>query len=162
MYTNSCIPHVGIMGNEKIPNRLDTLNHRNMIDHVFLQRKLPGEPIDLHQTELDLLKLMTATIDSFGNKIFPSFVQRLFTNMKRLHCDHLLDEKELVKQIENLQLGEMLGVYVRAQNCGLFIRMTNEDVVTLSTFGVSLPNEKIFGEGGAVSGDIQVRIRISH
>lgn len=48
-----------------------------------------------------------------------------------------------------------MGIYVREQNCGLFIHMASDDEATISTFQASLPNEMIYGVN--VNGDIQVR-----
>lgn len=132
-----------------------TLSNRNMIDHVFLPRKLPGTPIDLLQTELSLLKLMTTTVNSFDNAVFPSSVQQLFTNMMHLHCIDSLNPSAISKKMANLKLGDMLGIYVRAQNCGLFIHVVADGEVTLSTFGASLPNEVVYGDN--IDNDIQVR-----
>lgn len=130
-------------------------SHRNMIDHVFLPRKLPENPIDLYNTERNLLRSMTATIESLGNEIFPSVVRQMFRNMTQLHCSDILDPKIISSQMKNLKSGSMMGIYVREQNCGLFIHMANDDEATISTFQASLPNEMIYG--GSINGDIQVR-----
>lgn len=128
--------------------------HRDMVDHVFLHRKVAANPNNLHRTELKLLDALTATIVSMESEIFPSVVRQLFTNMKQMHCDDDLNPKEVSKQLANMKHGEMLGIYVRAQNCGLFIHMRTDDEVTLSTFSPSLPNEVIYGEN--INSDIQV------
>lgn len=130
-------------------------SHRNMIDHVFLPRKLPEKPLDLHNTESSLLKSLTKIIELLGNESIPSAVQRLFTNMTQLHCIDELRPKAISEQIKNMKMGEMLGIYVREQNCGLFFHMANDDEVTISTFCASLPNEKVYGSN--INGDIQVR-----
>lgn len=128
--------------------------HRDMVDHVFLHRKVAANSNNLHRTELNLLDALTTTIESVESEIFPSVVRQLFTNMKQLHRDDDLNPKEISKQLANMKLGEMLGIYVRAQNCGLFIHMRTDDEVTLSTFSASLPNEVIYGEN--INSDIQV------
>lgn len=130
------------------------LSHRPMIDHVFLPRTLPQKPIDLHNTERNLLNLMTATIESLENGILPSAIRQMFINIRQLHCIDLLDPKKISKQMKNLKIGDMMGVYVREQNCGLFIHRSNDDEVTISTFSASLPNEMIYGD--TINGDIQV------
>lgn len=138
-------------------NRMDPLHsNRNMIDHVFLHRKLPVKPVD-PITELNILQLMAQTVESFEelkSASVPSVVRRLFTDMKQLHCDDALDPKAISERMKNMKLGEMLGIYVRAQNCGLFIHMANDDEITVSTFLASLPNEMIYGDN--INGDIQV------
>lgn len=128
--------------------------HRDMIDHVFLPRKISAKSDNLHRTESTLLKAMTQTILSFESEFFPSVVRELFTNMKRLHCDDDLDPEAIAEQLKNMKPGEMLGIYVRAQNCGLFICMREDNKVTLATFRASLQNETIYGDH--ISGDIQV------
>lgn len=144
----------------EIDNEVDLIRlNRNMIDHVFLHRRLPGKPIDLHQTESSLLKLMTATVESYDTAICPTAAQRLFTNMQQLHCMDALEPKAISKQMAELKSGDMLGIYVREQNCGLFIHMDTDDEVTLSTFSASLPNEIVYGEN--INSDIQVRKRLS-
>lgn len=131
-------------------------SHRYMIDHVFLPRKLPEKPLDLHNTESNLLRSITTIIESLENESIPSAVQRLFTNMRQLHCIDALHPKAISEQIKNMKTGEMLGIYVREQNCGLFIHRANDDdEVTLSTFCASLPNEMVYGTN--INGDIQVR-----
>lgn len=135
-------------------------SHRNMIDHVFLPRKLPEKRIDLYNTERNLLRSMTATIESLDNEILPSVVRQMFSNMTQLHCSDILDPKIISSQMKNLKSGSMMGIYVREQNCGHFIHMANDDEATISTFQASLPNEMIYG--GSINGDIQVREYLSN
>lgn len=135
-------------------------SHRNMIDHVFLPRKLPGKPLDLHNTESNLLESITTVIESLESEAIPSAVQRLFTNMRQLHCIDELRPKAISEQMKKLKMGEMLGIYVREQNCGLFIHMASDDEVTISTFSASLPNEMVYGSN--INGDIQVRSTFEH
>lgn len=146
----------------EVEEEMDLLRYnRNMIDHVFLHRKLPDEPVDLHQTELNILQLMAQTIETFEElncASVPSVVQRLFTKMMQLHCVDRLEPTALSKQMEKLKRGEMLAIYVRAQNCGLFIHATKDDEATLSTFRASLPNETIYGDN--INGEIQVRKKV--
>lgn len=103
---------------------------------------------------------MTATIESLDNEILPSVVRQMFSNMTQLHCSDILDPKIISSQMKNLKSGSMMGIYVREQNCGLFIHMANDDEATISTFQASLPNEMIYG--GSINGDIQVREYLSN
>lgn len=100
---------------------------------------------------------LTQSIITLESDIFSS-VQRMFVNMtqlKQLYCGDTPDPKPIIShQLKYLKPSEMLGVYVRAQNCGLFIHMLAADEVTLSTFSASLPNEVIYGD--SINGDIQV------
>lgn len=128
--------------------------HRDMVDHVFLHRKLEANPENLHRTELKLLHILSTHTQSFKTAIFPQTVQRLFSNMKQLHCVEALDPEVISNQIGSLKNGDMFGMYIREQNCGLFIQMVEDDVATLSTFQASLPNEMIHGDN--INGDIQV------
>lgn len=131
-------------------------SHRNnMIDHAFLPRKLSEKSLDLHATEHSLLRSVASTIELLENEIFPVSVRQMFANMEQLHCDDALDPKAISKQMRNLKMGDMMGIYVREQNCGLFLHMADADEVTMSTFSASLPNEMIYGDG--INGDIQVR-----
>lgn len=127
----------------------------NAIDHIFLPRRPQGRQDSLHEMELFLLKLFNEVVET----IRPEMSKRLFANMKQLHCAEALNPKTISQQLGNLQRGEMLGIYVRAQNCGLFIHMARDepsDDVTLGTFSASLPNETIYGD--SINGDIQVKI----
>lgn len=128
--------------------------HRDMVDHVFLHRKLEANPENLQCTELKLLELLTAQTQSLKTTIFPQVVQRLFSNMKQLHCVEALDPEVVSNQIASLKAGDQFGMYIREQNCGLFIQMGENDVATLSTFQASLPNEVIYGD--KINGDVQV------
>lgn len=140
----------------RVKSEKSTHTLRDMVDNVFLHRKVATTPDDvqLAKTELCLLNALTRQIESFESEIFPLVVQRLFSNMKKLHCIDVLDPKEISKQITSLRLGDMFGMYVREQNCGLFIHMASDDEATLSTFQASLPNEVIYGD--KINGDIQV------
>lgn len=128
--------------------------NRDMVDHVFLHRKLEANPENLQCTELKLLAFLTLQTQSLITPIFPQVVKRLFSNMKQLHCVEALDPEVLSNQIASLKTGDMFGMYIREQNCGLFIQMGENDVATLSTFQASLPNEMIYGHN--INGDIQV------
>lgn len=80
--------------------------------------------------------------------------------MEQSHSSVILDPKIISKQMKSLKSGNMMGIHVREQNCGLFIHMTSDDEATISTFQASLPNEMIYGEN--VNGDIQVRKLFSY
>lgn len=142
--------------------RVNRATHLDMIDHVFLPRKIAANPENLLRTELTLLKALTKAVSSFGRNIFPYVVRELFTNMQKLHSDGggNLNPKVLAEQLTNMKPGEMLGIYVRAQNCGLFIFMGENNELTLSTFCASLPNETIYGDH--INGDIQVKYEKSY
>lgn len=62
--------------------------------------------------------------------------------MKQLHGRHVLYPKKITEQMENLKGGDMWGIYVRAQNCAIFVH-TEDGEVTLSTFPASHQNEFI-------------------
>lgn len=125
----------------------------NIIDHVFLPRRLQGGQGDLHQTESYILQQFNDVVQKRGTPT----LKQLFAKLKQLYCDDECNPKLISQQLENLQPGDMLGIYVRAQNCGLFIHMPKDgpkDEVTICTFSASLPNEIIYGD--SINGDIQV------
>lgn len=128
---------------------------RSMVDHVFLHRKLLDNPFLLLQTGLKILQSMTHAIEKLQHASVPSVVRQMFINMKQLHCEDVLDPEAISNQLKSMESGDMLGIYAREQNCGLFIHMNGDGVATLSTFCASLPNEMIYG--GEINGDIQVR-----
>lgn len=76
--------------------------------------------------------------------------------MRKLHCVNEVDPKKIVKQISSLRRGDMFAMYIREQNCGLFIHMAEDSEAILSTFQTSLPNEIIYGND--INGDIQVNV----
>lgn len=132
-----------------------------MIDHVFLPRHLPTDYAysRLHRTEKCLLATMCEVIDDFMQSHIPDTVKRLFANMKQLHFADKFDSKLLSTQINNLQAQQMLAVYCRKANCGLFLmRAQSSDELTMATFQVNLTNEQIYGnvEANKITGDIQV------
>lgn len=140
-----------------IPTDMDDMERSswpcNMFEHVFLPRRLQARQGDLHQMELELL----AKFNEF-TKLTHFKVGYMFENMKQLHCGNAINPKVLSQQLGNLKPGEMLGIYVRAQNCGFFIHMPETEranEVTLATFSASLPNEIIYGN--SINGDIQVK-----
>lgn len=126
--------------------------------HVFFPRQIAAssENSQLVKTESFIAERFTAEVESFECAIFPSVVRRLFSNMPEFHHVDALDPKRISEQIASLQLGDMFGMYVREQNCALFIHVTKDDEATLSTFQTSLPNEAIYGD--KVNGDIQVNV----
>lgn len=131
------------------------VTYRDMVDHIFLPRQIKAVGANLHYVESSLLKHVADFIESVecANMCTPA-IQRLFSNMKALHYVDEINPKEISNQISNLHRGDMFAMYVREQNCGLFIHMAEDAEAILSTFQASLPNEIIYGNN--TNGDIQV------
>lgn len=84
---------------------------------------------------------------------------KLFANMKQLYYADQFDPKALSTQITELEANQMLGVYIRKANCGMFLKRTESaDDVIVATFQVNLTNEQVYGnvEGNEINHDIQV------
>lgn len=107
----------------------------------------------MHQTESYLLQQFNDVVQKLGTPT----LKQLFATLKQLYCEDKYNPILISQQLKNLQPGDMLGIYVRAQNCGLFIHMARDGPkgeVTIATFSASLPNEIIYGD--PINGDIQV------
>lgn len=131
-----------------------------MIDHVFLTKNLS---VDYSKNRLEstgkcLLVTMCEVINESKSLRVPETV-KLFANMKQLYIGEQFDPKVLSTQITNMEANQMLGVYIRKANCGLFLKRTElADEVIMATFQVNLTNEQVYGnvEGNKIRHDIQV------
>lgn len=135
--------------------------HLHMIDHVFLPRMLPTDlPSQPERTECALLAMMCDVINGFEQQDMPDVVKDLFKKMYSLHCQNKIEPNKLSAQMKNLQPKQMMGVFLRKANCGLFLmrsKSEKSDEVTMATFLANLPNEEIYGiDDTKINGDIQV------
>ena len=119
----------------------------NMVAHVFLPRKL-GDGFDprVHAAvEEQLLALMAEVVLGFDTNL-PTSTRKLFESMN--HLQRTMEIPDVATAISGMQPGEMFGLYVPAQNCGILLHLPSEQEsnrVTLATFPASLPNELILG-----------------
>lgn len=131
------------------------------MDHVFLPQKLlEAVPADeLHTTEVALLQWITKIIKNFDENEPLDATKHLFQNMADIYGENDLNYLNVAAQLDNLQAGQMFGIFLREQNCGVLI-YSPKDITSLvnrriiSTFQSSVENKVISGN----SGDIQVNI----
>lgn len=138
-------------------------NLSHMIDHVFLPRNLPVDVAisRLERTEKCLVGTLCDVINEFKTINIPESVKKLFVNLERLYLGDRFDASILSEQIGDLQAKQMMGVYMRKANCGLFLMRTQStDALIAATFQANLTNETIYGdvERPNINNDIQVNI----
>lgn len=124
-------------------------NYLALIDHIFLPKQLPGEEADnLAEHEFSLLVLIADVVTKFGS-IVPKHTKKMFRTMRDIEGTPLLKPKNISAAIEALEPGEMFGLYIRGQNCGINIFVPKDESsppkeLILSTFEVSLRNEIVY------------------
>lgn len=132
--------------------------HRGMIDHMFLPRKLfEASTKMLHEVENTLLEHFITILETFHEKgDLPDTTIDFFRNLRKIHTDRAsLNKQTIARQIDAVKPGQMFGMYVREQNCGILIYAPKNLAAEwiFSTFHPSLENEVISGN----ENDIQVR-----
>lgn len=138
-------------------------NLEHMIGHVFLPRKLPEGHANfnrLERTEKCLLGTLCDVINEFKLPLIPETVKKMFESIEQLQFDDQFDPKVLAAQIGELQAKQMLGVYMRKANCGLFlVRTPSADTIIAATFQANLSDERIYGDvpSHKINKDIQVK-----
>lgn len=119
-----------------------------LIPHIFHTLKLPNQASDnLIEEENYLLSLMRKTIQEHHS--IPQILETrsLFDKWMEMVVDSYISAEKTSNVIRNLQPGQLLAIYVRAQNCGLLIsipKLHPNDIIW-STFPVSNKNNTVTG-----------------
>lgn len=140
----------------------DQTNFTALIEIIFLPKKISGYTSErLIEHEGNLLKMLMNTVTNFGSTL-PKNSQKIISRMYDAeHEPHLKVEKLLnYLQPGKIESNQMIGIYVRAQNCGLTIFAPKDEFnesgkpehLILSTFEASLRNEIVYSN----LSDIQV------
>lgn len=131
-----------------------------MVEHAFLCRKPLDTKAELEQTEIGLLAMMDDAVNNIDERIIPSRVRLLFDNMHALYRQDEFKPEMISNQIRHgiMSPHDMIGIYVRSANCGLFLSQTQTGTVTMATFQANLSNKDIYGVRKNRNGDIQVII----
>lgn len=105
---------------------------------------------------------MCDVLKEFDSSQIPETVRQIFTSMHSMHCVlKIRPSKILSAQLRILQPKKMMGVHVRAANCGiLMMRSENRSEITVATFTPNLKNEQIYGTADQIKGDIQVNLTL--
>lgn len=127
--------------------RFDEGNFKAMVEHVFLPRKLSPSfnPLKVVDHESSMLALLSDVVNHLAS-ILPKEARQLINMMAELQLDSELNIENVSQAIKALQPGNMLGLYIRQQNCGWLLYSPPEAAskqVVVSTFPASLPNEVI-------------------
>lgn len=131
--------------------------YERMINHVFLCRKPPDGNGYLEQVEVSLLAMMDDVINDMGDRAIPNNVRVLFDNMYDLYGQNVFAPEKISNQIQAISNpDDMMGIYVRNANCGLFLLQTQPQTVTLATFQANLANKHIYGSAKNPNNDLQV------
>lgn len=127
--------------------------------HVFFPRFLPNEKSHQLHLEESLAEMMYTTIANINETApLPPSTLKLFANFVKIHP--LVDANTISEEIKYIRSGEMLGMFVRHQNCGLIFyrpsnytaKSSNDDLI-IATFPVWLETTQIHQSNG----DLQVR-----
>lgn len=120
--------------------------------HLVLPRYLPSNSSS--EYEMILTSLMVDTLE-FINKKFsiPATTLKLFHNFESMHP--LTDANLISNALKDIQPGEMLGMFVLKQNCGLMVYKPQTQNLIFSTFPAKFNSSEI----GDRNTDFQVNIK---
>lgn len=126
--------------------------HKHMVTHVVWPRHLPSKDnFDVNEYDTALIALITDTLEWFeSNGIVTNTTSRLFRAMFNIRTSH--DAQIIASEINRLNYGDMLGIFVQHQNCGLSIYLppstekltVQPKTAIVSTFPVMIPSEEIY------------------
>ena len=134
----------------------DVVFLERLVPHIFFPRQLPSSS-NKEKLVDDESKLLELFDDALQRDTFPPDATHLFQSLRstfhtwsQLQGQPLLDSSLLSESIQNLQAGDALALYIRAQNAGLLIKIPREDgeSATIFTFAASLPNAAIMSASG--------------
>jgi len=136
---------------------------QGIIPHVFLPRRLPSSvQDDLEEIELNILRIIESTTEELNCTLFPN----TFPRTEKLFQKWVLVQQKLSscftaaaisEDIQSLEAGEMLAMYVRAQNSGLLLSIPTieEDslkscnqTVIFSSFSAAAPMKSVISAPG--------------
>lgn len=119
-----------------------------VVDHVFLPKRIKGS-YALNQQKIDKT-ILTQMLAVFKDKAFAIHLRasthHLFKTLMELHFEEQMDESIIASKIQSLAPGQMVGLYIREQNCGITIYkmpLTHGAKRIVSTFHASIPNEVV-------------------
>ncbi|KAF8420356.1 hypothetical protein EV426DRAFT_675169 [Tirmania nivea] len=125
----------------------EIMNH--IIDHVFLPTKLPQDgKINEHEKDSAMLAFFGETIKKFCTSTLTKYiplgpaVQKMAMNIVNLHGKGYLDHQVLTATFNHMSEGDIVPLYIEAQNAGLILRHKGKEII-FETFEVSAQNESI-------------------
>ncbi|KAF8466769.1 hypothetical protein BDZ91DRAFT_725012, partial [Kalaharituber pfeilii] len=127
----------------------EALSH--LIDHIFLPEKLPQDgEVNSVQNEFALLLFVKNAVEDFASSLKTEAttaqvaqVVNMMKKMVTLHNANMTLEKETLRTVfKEMKDGDIVPLYIQAQNAGLIIRHTGEEV-TFESFEVSPKNESV-------------------
>ncbi|PVF94399.1 hypothetical protein CPB86DRAFT_818034 [Serendipita vermifera] len=131
-----------------------------IINHVFLPLKLPhkydpGSPskdvsllrytAQVAESFRDTLKISTNEAKGSAIRRWDSLI-RMLHDVAFLHVQHFLTKEEVEVALEQMQLDDVLPLYIEPQNAAVIFRKIREDRLTFEYFEVSLPAEVVMQE----------------
>ncbi|KIM24742.1 hypothetical protein M408DRAFT_331697 [Serendipita vermifera MAFF 305830] len=133
-----------------------------IINHVFLPPKLPQEhDMETHRKDEALLSFVSKTATAFTQGLSVSanenvvkswgIVLNMLNAMSTLNTRHGISEEWLRKAMEQMDVDDVLPVFIEAQNAAIIFRRVHPDVFTFEAFEVSLPSEVVLNTIGKVS-----------
>lgn len=125
---------------------------QRVINHVFLPRVLLEEENRLDDSFL--IQKLKEAVCSISDEFVPPPVKKLLENMHRSCVEG--HEATIYDQLSGFGQTDLLGFYVRAQNCGLLLRGLPNGRATFASFQTQVPNEILYDAN--VHNDIQVNI----
>lgn len=115
-----------------------------LVDHVFLPKRITGiHPKEIDQQENLLLSFIWDSMIHSHIELRDS-TNHLFETMVNIHCHGGMEKTRISDHIKSISPGQMIGLFIRQQNCGLLIyRQPQNREIIVSTFQASVPNEII-------------------
>lgn len=119
-----------------------------VVDHVFLPKRIKGSYASNHQ-KIDgtiLTHLLAVFKDIAFTNHLPASTHHLFKTLMELHFEEQMDESIIASKIQSLAPGQMIGLFIREQNCGISIYkmpLIHGAKRIVSTFHASIPNEVV-------------------
>ncbi|CAH0045333.1 unnamed protein product, partial [Clonostachys solani] len=134
----------------------------NIIHHVFLPPKLPGSDDErLNEWETSLTLTLTNTLRDFGSFGWQEadlasvrLATQALTRFRSLNpAGWVISARDLMAALNKLRSQDfMVPLYVGAQNAGIIIRSSEEDLI-FETFELSPANQSVFANNGRLQRD---------
>ncbi len=127
----------------------DDILNTQLIPHVFLPLKLPGQAsANLIAEENHLLSLFHKTIRDY--RFIPQIIETCsaFETWFNVQVKNKSSCEDVKDAIQSLKPGQLFALYVRAQNSGLLISIPKDSPLDIiwSTFPASHKNNEITGK----------------
>ena len=105
----------------------------SLLNHLALPPQLPQrQDYDIPELEKELIERLVVSShhlrDLPDNKFYKTWdsVYRSLEATKRVNADGRVDRVALARELRMLNCDKFVVIYIRAQNCALFVRRLNE------------------------------------